>query len=246
MIYGLIGIPLCLVVLADLGKLFTRCIKFMWAFIRRFYYTGTCVKVRQTKPMKALGEKWDSIGDKLGSIGDRLDKLNPLDSKDKNGDDDTDTGLDKDNVSRMLAEEEDFGAVGPTPGVDDEFNLPPIVAIGITVTYIFSGAIMYTQWESWTYLEGFYFVFVSISTIGFGDVLPDHPKKFLASFVYLLVGLSLVAMVINVIMEVVHDTIDKAKEKVFEVSRKTIGINLDPNAGSEEDEEDKEREKKTD
>ena len=107
----------------------------------------------------------------------------------------------------------------------DEFNLPPIIAILITVIYILLGAALYCQWEDWTYLEAFYFIFISISTIGFGDVLPEHPKYFLASSIYVLVGLSLVAMVINVIMEVVSSTIDKAKDKVHEVG-KSMGIPL--------------------
>ena len=39
-IYALFGIPLCLCVLASVGRLLTRAIKFVWAFVRRFYYTG--------------------------------------------------------------------------------------------------------------------------------------------------------------------------------------------------------------
>lgn len=52
-IYAIIGIPLFLIVLADFGKLFTRIIKFFWAFIRRFYYTRSCRKVRRTVPVQA-------------------------------------------------------------------------------------------------------------------------------------------------------------------------------------------------
>ncbi|KAI0207252.1 TWiK family of potassium channels protein 18, partial [Lamellibrachia satsuma] len=127
-IYALVGIPLCLVVMADFGRLFTRILKFFWAFVRRFYYTGSCQKI----------------------------------------------------VDAFV--------------VDDEFNLPPIIAVVITLLYIMLGAAVLIQWEDWDYLESFYFVFISISTIGFGDVLPDHPKRFMAAFVYLLFGLSLVAM----------------------------------------------------
>lgn len=36
-----------LILLADFGKLFTRGIKFMWAYVRRLYYTGSCRKVRK-------------------------------------------------------------------------------------------------------------------------------------------------------------------------------------------------------
>jgi len=47
MLYALVGIPLCLVVLAAVGKSLTRAIKFLWSFIRRFYYTGSFRRVRQ-------------------------------------------------------------------------------------------------------------------------------------------------------------------------------------------------------
>lgn len=51
-VYALIGIPLFLIVLTDFGKLFTRVIKFVWAFVRRVYYTGTCKKARKTTAVK--------------------------------------------------------------------------------------------------------------------------------------------------------------------------------------------------
>lgn len=51
-IYSLFGIPLFLILLADYGKLFTRMIKFFWAYVRRLYYTGSCRKVRKTVPVQ--------------------------------------------------------------------------------------------------------------------------------------------------------------------------------------------------
>ncbi|CAH1784158.1 unnamed protein product [Owenia fusiformis] len=168
MIYSIIGIPLCLIVFADLGKLFTRIIKFCWGHTRRYVITGQC---RRGENMKTRG--------------------------------------------------------GEVYKIDDEFNLPVWLAIAITVLYILIGAIMYVQWETnWGYLEAFYFIFISISTIGFGDILPDHPKYFMLSFLYVFVGLSLVAMVINVVMEALTKTIDIAKEKLEEVSKNVIGIDL--------------------
>lgn len=50
--YSIVGIPLFLILLADFGKLFTRSIKFVWAFVRRFYYTGTCRKIRRNAPVQ--------------------------------------------------------------------------------------------------------------------------------------------------------------------------------------------------
>lgn len=56
--------------------------------------------------------------------------------------------------------------------VDDEFNLPISVAIFILLGYIFIGATLYYMWEDWGFFESFYFVFISMSTIGFGDYVP--------------------------------------------------------------------------
>lgn len=57
--------------------------------------------------------------------------------------------------------------------IDDEFNLPISVAIIILLAYIFIGATLYYLWESWSFFESFYFVFISMSTIGFGDYVPQ-------------------------------------------------------------------------
>ncbi|KAJ8947384.1 hypothetical protein NQ318_017747 [Aromia moschata] len=53
-VYALIGIPLFLIVLTDFGKLFTRCIKFLWSFVRRLYYTGSCRNVRKTAHVQII------------------------------------------------------------------------------------------------------------------------------------------------------------------------------------------------
>lgn len=56
--------------------------------------------------------------------------------------------------------------------INDEFNLPISVAITILIAYIFVGATAYNIWEKWGFFESFYFVFISMSTIGFGDYVP--------------------------------------------------------------------------
>lgn len=56
--------------------------------------------------------------------------------------------------------------------INDEFNLPISVAITILLAYIFVGATAFNLWEQWGFFESFYFVFISMSTIGFGDYVP--------------------------------------------------------------------------
>ena len=50
--------------------------------------------------------------------------------------------------------------------------------------------------------------------MGFGDIVPEHPKFFMASSVYIFFGLSLVSMVINVFAELLHSTLEEARATV--------------------------------
>lgn len=51
--------------------------------------------------------------------------------------------------------------------IDDEFNLPISVAIALLLGYMLFGAALFCVMEDeWTFFEAFYFVFISISTIG--------------------------------------------------------------------------------
>jgi len=191
-VYAIIGIPLCLVVLASVGKLLTRVIKYLWMFVRRFYYTGSCLHVRRVIPISRLRM---SLPQRIGYQLRRRTRR----------------------FRRAIRRRDDAGRKSENEPcvpyeVNDEFNLPPAVAIIIGMTYTVIGALMYPSWENWTYFEAFYFTCISLSTIGFGDVVPDHPKFFMASSVYILIGLALLAMIINVIMVAMHLTITRVIE----------------------------------
>jgi hypothetical protein len=107
--------------------------------------------------------------------------------------------------------------------IDDEFNLPITLAIFILVLYLFMGAIIFWTSENWTLLHAFYFVFISMSTIGFGDFVPTKLSVMLAAFIYLLFGLALTSMCINVVQEKLSSTFQKAKMTIGE----TIGLDVE-------------------
>ena len=73
---------------------------------------------------------------------------------------------------------------------------------------------LFSEWEGWGYLEGFYFSFITLSTIGFGDMVPgdsisdngEAPSdpfntKFVLCSLYILVGMALIAMCFNLMQE---------------------------------------------
>lgn len=122
-------------------------------------------------------------------------------------------------------EDDDESPVTPVPTeieIDDEFNLPISVAITLLIAYILFGAGVYSIWEDWTFFQACYFVFISMSTIGFGDFVPKHPIFMMASIVYLVFGLALTSMCINVVQVKLSDSFRQASAKISA----TIGISL--------------------
>ncbi|CAD6187055.1 unnamed protein product [Caenorhabditis auriculariae] len=82
----------------------------------------------------------------------------------------------------------------------DIFDLPLPVGIGLIVLWIFVCASVLSMWDqNWTLLESFYFFFTSLSTVGLGDLVPSSPRLLITMFGFILVGLSLVSMVINLL-----------------------------------------------
>lgn len=106
--------------------------------------------------------------------------------------------------------------------IDDEFNLPISVAIFILLAYMLFGATIYFTWENWSFFEAFYFVFISISTIGFGDFVPQHPIYMMCSILYLIFGLALTSMCINVVQLKLSDSFRQASAKIGA----TIGLQM--------------------
>ncbi|CAG5022729.1 unnamed protein product [Parnassius apollo] len=91
--------------------------------------------------------------------------------------------------------------------------LAPIsLCLAAIFTYIFFGALVLYQMEGWSLIDGVYFCFMSLSTIGFGHLAPGVTQKNGASSstvwfcsIYIMTGLALTAMCFNVLHdEIVH------------------------------------------
>ncbi|XP_052873261.1 uncharacterized protein LOC128278573 [Anopheles cruzii] len=236
-VYAIIGIPIFLIVLADFGKLFTRGIKFLWAYVRRLYYTGSFRKVRKTaqvqEVMKGLNVMYDMVRRPSGdnelqaSTTTAATPMIPpqqtpppavphpyrLPVTAEGGQ--AATGIE-------LAPDTPTTPIPETFEIDDEFNLPISVAIFILVAYMLFGATIYFTWENWSFFEAFYFVFISISTIGFGDFVPQHPIYMMCSILYLIFGLALTSMCINVVQLKLSDSFRQASAKIGA----TIGLQM--------------------
>ncbi|TMS39543.1 hypothetical protein L596_006049 [Steinernema carpocapsae] len=79
-------------------------------------------------------------------------------------------------------------------------EMPLVLAIGVAFGWMFLCAAIFLRFErDWDYFKSFYFVFCSLTTIGFGDVTPTNSEDMHIIFYFIIIGLSLVSMCINVL-----------------------------------------------
>lgn len=66
------------------------------------------------------------------------------------------------------------------------------------LAYVLLGAMMLPLWEDWKFFDGFYFSFISITTCGFGDIVPEDQLFLFPTLLYLTMGLAITTMTIEV------------------------------------------------
>ncbi|XP_046383960.1 TWiK family of potassium channels protein 7-like [Ischnura elegans] len=142
-IFALIGIPLTLTVIADLGRLFASTVAEVGARVRR------CAAV--------LAGAREGLASPTSSPASAPARL-----------------------LRRAAR-----------------SVSALAAVACLMAYLAMGAAIFTLWEQWTFFEGFYFCFVTMTTIGFGDLVPQEPKYMLICTLYILVGLALTSTIIE-------------------------------------------------
>ncbi|EGD76727.1 hypothetical protein PTSG_08078 [Salpingoeca rosetta] len=103
----------------------------------------------------------------------------------------------------------------------DSVVLPMFVALFIAALLISVFAIAFTYTETWTYFESFYFVFITMTTIGFGDFVPtyrDHPVPLILQVFGIFLALSVYSYLINVaivlVTRLVHNVTRKSLSRM--------------------------------
>lgn len=99
--------------------------------------------------------------------------------------------------------------------------VPSTACLWVMSCYILIGTVMFSHWEGWEYLDAVYFCVTSLCKIGIGDFVPgttsnltisvlglkiqdsqnQNQTKLVINFVYMLLGMGLVAMCYNLMRE---------------------------------------------
>ncbi|KAF8563336.1 hypothetical protein P879_03735 [Paragonimus westermani] len=100
-------------------------------------------------------------------------------------------------------------------------TVPISLSLLIMATYILIGSIVFSIWEDKDYLKWSYFCFITLSTIGFGDIVPgtkidseNTKEKMVIISLYVAIGLSVFAMCFKLMQEEVVDKVKWFANKV--------------------------------
>ncbi|XP_031625702.1 uncoordinated protein 58-like [Contarinia nasturtii] len=110
---------------------------------------------------------------------------------------------------------------------------PILLCLSMMIIYVLFGALALIRLEEWTFIDAIYFCFMSLSTVGFGDMRPDMHKESTTTTwfcsIYIMCGMALTAMCYNVLhQEIAHRlrTVVDAKHKISHISQQATD---DPN-----------------
>lgn len=104
---------------------------------------------------------------------------------------------------------------------EKQASVPIMLCISIVVSYICGGAIMFSYWEGWDFSDSCYFCFITLTTIGFGDMVPgtavlseDAQLALGMCSLYLLFGMALIAMSFNLVQEEVTKSVTSIGKRI--------------------------------
>uniref|UniRef100_A0A182JKC3 Potassium channel domain-containing protein n=1 Tax=Anopheles atroparvus TaxID=41427 RepID=A0A182JKC3_ANOAO len=82
----------------------------------------------------------------------------------------------------------------------DKKWLYAVGAVCFLGVYLAAGTGLLLLWEeNWSFFDGYYFCFITMTTIGFGDLVPSKPNYMLLCTLYILVGLALTSTIIELV-----------------------------------------------
>ncbi|KAE9417977.1 hypothetical protein Angca_004431 [Angiostrongylus cantonensis] len=81
--------------------------------------------------------------------------------------------------------------------MEDELRIPVFMVLFVLLAYTAIGGFLFQSWEGLQYFEAFYFCFITMATVGFGDIVPTEQVYMFFTMAYIIFGLSLATMCID-------------------------------------------------
>jgi hypothetical protein len=89
----------------------------------------------------------------------------------------------------------------PNPNENKEYNIKLALAFFFAVTIIFAGIFIFRRVEHWSYVDAFYFSVITLTTIGYGDVVPKTEIGKILAALFALIGVGIFLFCVSIIAE---------------------------------------------
>lgn len=149
-LFAIVGIPFTLSVISDIGQIFATLLSSLWNRHKDVVVPGKISYIILfSVDEKGLVKIFLAIERSLGAL-------------------------------RCYRESGEGGEMKRSPDEEDEDGegglggntLTAVLALVFLTCFLSIGSFIFTIWEGWSFFDAFYFCFITMTTIGFGDIVP--------------------------------------------------------------------------
>uniref|UniRef100_A0A1I7UR98 Ion_trans_2 domain-containing protein n=1 Tax=Caenorhabditis tropicalis TaxID=1561998 RepID=A0A1I7UR98_9PELO len=85
------------------------------------------------------------------------------------------------------------------PAVRPRRIIPAFLVLAILIVYTAFGGVLMSKLEPWSFFTSFYWSFITMTTVGFGDLMPRRDGYMYIILLYIILGLAITTMCIDLV-----------------------------------------------
>jgi len=97
-----------------------------------------------------------------------------------------------------------------------QFHTNIVILIVIMLTFFVIGAFVFRSLEHWSFINAFYFVVMTATTVGYGDLTPSHNLSKIITIIY---ALSIIPFVIYTFSVIAKFHVERIYKKIHVIER---------------------------